>query len=145
MSVIPCTFINVGVWNIHGLTVKINNYKLNKLEDPEYLNRLNTFEILCLQETLCGPTDTHALSVPGYCIIPIHRTQSANSRFFGGSLLLIKRGIRKGIKIIDTASGDKIWIMLKKDFFNFKNDMFFSFTYAPPATSAYTKTLDCET
>ena len=62
---VPLNYINVGVWNIHGLFVKTN--KLNKLDDTEFLRRLNQFEILCLQEIHCGKTmDTQSLSVKGY-------------------------------------------------------------------------------
>ena len=53
--------INLGVWNIHGLFVKVNNYKLNKLRDPEFLKRLNNFGILCLQGTQCWPKDSATL------------------------------------------------------------------------------------
>ena len=60
---IPYNFINIGVWNIHGLFVKVNEYRLNKLEDPEFIKRLGDFDILCLQETQCGPQATQSLSV----------------------------------------------------------------------------------
>ena len=68
-------------------------------------------------------TNTQILSVPGYCIISFHRKVSENSRYFGGSMLLIKKGIRKGIKVFDSLDGDKIWIRLKKDFFRFEKDI----------------------
>ena len=95
-------------------------YKLDHLEFPK---RLNNFEILCLQETQCGPTNTQIRSVPGYCIIPFHRKISGGFKIFecgggggggggGRSVLLIKRGIRKGIEVVDSLDGDGIWIRL---------------------------------
>ena len=57
--------VNNGVWNIHGLTVKVNNDRLNKFDDLDFQKMLDNFEILCLQETQCGPTNTQILSVPG--------------------------------------------------------------------------------
>ena len=128
----PYTYINLGVWNIHGLFVKVNNYKLNKLSDPEFLKRLNNFDILCLQETQCGPKDTQSLSVQGYSLIPFHRKKSGNSRYYGGSLLLIKTGLRKGIKVLESTNGDSIWLKLKKYFFLFDKDVYFNTTYALP-------------
>ena len=139
---VPLNFINVGVWNIHGLFVKINNFKLNKLDDSEFLKRLKQFEILCLQEIHCGQSDTQSLSVKGYKLFPFHRQISNNNRYYGGSLLFVKDEIRDGVKIIQTLGGDKIWIRLKKEFFNLERDIFLCFVYAPPESSTYAKNLD---
>ena len=138
---IPYNFINLGVWNIHGIFVKVNNYRINKLEDPAFLKRLRNFDILCLQEIQCGPQETQTLSVPGFNLIPFHRKRSENSRYYGGSLLCIKNSIRKGVKVIE-ALNDSIWLKLDKKFFHFENDVYFNITYAPPCTSEYTKNLD---
>ena len=67
---------------------------------------------------------------------------SSNNRYFGGMLLLIRKSIRKGVKVIDNLDGDKILIKLEKSFFNFKNDVYIIFTYASPALSPYVKHLD---
>ena len=83
-------YLNIGVWNIHGLFAKINKFKLNKLDEPEFMKRLKKFDIFCLQEILCGPQDTKSLSVPGYRILPFHRKVSTNNRYYGGSLLCKK-------------------------------------------------------
>ena len=139
---VPYKFINVGVWNIHGLFSNVNKVKLNKLHDPEFEKRLKSFEILCLQETQCGPKETEALAIKGYHIIPFHRKISDNKRYFGGTLLVVKEEIREGIKIIENFEGDKTWIKLKKDFFRFDRDIFICFVYAPPASSPYTNSLD---
>ena len=127
---ISYSFIKIGVWNIHGLFVKINKIKLNKLDDPQFIRRLKSFDILCLQEILCGPNETNSLSVPGYKILPFHRKISGNNRYYGGSLIFVKNDLRAGIKVVTSFAGDKIWIRLKKDFFNFKNDIYFCFNYA---------------
>ena len=74
--VTPYAYFNFGVWNIHGLFVKVNNYKLNKLRDPELLKRLNNFDILCFQEVQCGTKDTESL-VQGYSLVPFHRIKWA--------------------------------------------------------------------
>jgi hypothetical protein len=135
-------FVNVGVWNIHGLFTNINKTKLNKLEDPEFTKRLKSFEILCLQETQCGPKDTLALSVKGYNLFCSHRKMSRIGRHFGGILLLVKEELRPGVKVIDKSNGDKMWIKLKSDFFNLKKDLFICFPYVPPITSSYVGNLE---
>ena len=135
-------FLNIGVWNIHGLFSRVNNSKLCKLEETVFLEKIKKIEILCLQETQCGISETTSLSLEGYRLIPFERNKSGNNRYFGGPLLLIKRGIRKGIKILDSVNGDIIWIKLQKDFFGLENDLFVCFVYASPLNSCYTKNLD---
>ena len=74
-------FINVGVWNIHGL-----------------------------QETHCGPKDSQSLSVEGYRVFPYHKKISGNGRYFEGSIVLIKIEHKPGIIIVDSVRDDIIWL-----------------------------------
>ena len=139
---IPYNFINIGVWNIHGLFTMINKFKCCKLKDPEFEKRVNTFDILCLQEIQCGPTDTQSLAVEGFHLMSFHRKMSKNKRYFGSSMILIKNELKNGIKIVGNLSGDKIWVKLENKFFGFEKDIFICFVYAPPLSSVYTKSLD---
>ena len=123
-------------WQYTWLFAKTRNeVKLNKLHDLEFIKRLRSFEILCLQETQCGPKDTESLAIEGYHLFPFHRKMSRNGRFFGGSLLIVKNNMRSGVKIIN----NQIWIKLTKSFFNLKKDMYICFAYAPPLNSCYTE------
>ena len=142
--VIPYTFLNVGVWNIHSLFSNVNNFKFNKLEDAAFEKRLKMFDILCLQEIQCGPKETQSIYLNGYrlMIYAFHRKISNNGRYYGGSLLLIKNEIREGIKIISDLNGDKIWIKMENKIFNFERDIYICFLYVPPLTSIYVKNLD---
>ena len=133
-------YVNVGSWNIHGLFANIKKVRLNKLNDPEFLKRVNTFDILCLQEIQSGPKDTQPLTIEGYQILPFHRKISSNGRFYGGILGFVKKDIRAGIKVIDNLNGDKIWIRLKKKFFRLKRDSFVWFCVC--STLDYTQNLD---
>ena len=140
--VVPYSFINIGVWNIHGLFLKVNNIKLSKLDDEEVQKRIRSFDIFCFQETQCGSNEATATKVPGYRMFPFQRKMSANNRHFGGSLLLIKNQLREGVKILESHNADKIWVKLLKSFFNLKKDLYFCFSYTPPLNSPYTKNLD---
>ena len=93
-------YINIGVWNIHGLYTSVNKTKLYKIDDHE--KHIKSFDILCIQETLCGPRDVLSLSVEGFKIFPYHRNISKNQRYFRGILLLIRDNIRSGIKILES-------------------------------------------
>ena len=77
-------FLNIGVWNIHGLFDRVNKVKLCKLEETVFLQKIKKLEILCLQETQCGISETNSLSVEGYRLIPFQRKKSGNNRYFGG-------------------------------------------------------------
>ena len=111
----PYSFINIGVWNIHGLFLKINDIKLNKLDDPKVRKRIKTFNIFCLQETYLRNLGIGCTHFKGK-LAKIIGT-------FGGSLLLIKNELREGVKIIESRNADKIWVKFLKSFFNFGNDL----------------------
>ena len=49
----PQTFLNIGVWNIHGLFQNINKVRLSKLEDEEVQKRVKEFDVFFFQETAC--------------------------------------------------------------------------------------------
>ena len=142
--VVPYSFINIGIWNIHGLFQKINNLKLCKLEDDEVQKRIRTFDIFCFQETQCASKEIKTSMMPGYRLFPFQRKISANNRHFGGLLILIKKQLKEGVKIIESCNADRIWVKLLKSFFNLKRDIYFCFSYAPPLNSPYTRNLDHE-
>lgn len=122
--------------------MKINNLKLNKLEDPEVLNRVKTFDILCLQEIQCESKDALNTKIPGYSIYAFSRKMSKNNRFFGGSAILIKKYLRPGIKIVESKNADRIWLKLSKTFFNLDRDLYFCSAYMAPESSPYSINLD---
>ena len=106
---------------IEGLFVDINKTKLCKLGDPAVIARISSFDILALQGIQCGPSETQGLSVHGFCMLPFHRKMSMNKRYFGGLMILIRKSLRKGIKIIDNLKQNYLnffWIKLDKKFFN---------------------------
>ena len=132
-------YVKIGSWNMEGAYFKTGNYYTNKLHEPEFLNTVQTHDILCIQETHCGPNDIPSQHLKNYYPIPHCRGKSANNRYFGGMLLLIKKNIRQGIKISSTDDPDILGITLKKDFFSLPEDTQIWFTYASPSTSPYSK------
>ena len=88
---------------MEGAYTKTNNYYTNKLREPEFLNTLKAHDILCVQETHCGPNDIPSQHIKNYNSIPHCRVRSGNNCYFCGMILLIKKNIRKGVKVIDTA------------------------------------------
>ena len=84
------------MWNIQGIFETINDTKYPKLDQPEFENILNKFDILCLQETHCGPKDIETLAVPGYQLKHFNRSKSSNNGYFRGLLLLYKTCLKNG-------------------------------------------------
>ena len=102
MQKISYNFIKIGCWNMHGAYYKVNGFSINKLEDPSFLDTLREHDILCLQETHCGTNDLLNSHIQAFHGIPHCRKISGNNRFFGGMLLLVRKTIRKGIKVISS-------------------------------------------
>ena len=133
------SFIKIGSWNIEGAYFKVNNYYVNKLREPEFLSNIQAHDILCVQETHCGPRDIPSQHLDQFNSIPHCRKISANNRFFGGMMLLVRKTVRGGVKVTYTHDPDILGITLKKDFFGLSEDILVWFVYAPPASSLYAR------
>lgn len=66
------------VWNVGGLISK--NY--NKIQDNNFINQINTYDIILLCETHIGYGTP--VNIEGYNYFPVCRAQSSNRRFYGG-------------------------------------------------------------
>ena len=130
--------LTVGCWNIEGLLEKVNGTKLCKMEEKIFQDTLRNFDILCLQETHIG-NDEIFNKLKDFHTIPHCRNKSANNRYFGGFLILIRNSIRKGIKILKTEDKDIFELILLKKYFGLNTDTKLFFTYASPITSCYVK------
>ena len=85
--------LSVGCWNMEGIYEKVNGTYVSKLEDETFLNTLNNFDILCLQETHTSKKDIPKFEK--FVAIPHCREISRNRRYFGGMLLIRRRTLRK--------------------------------------------------
>ena len=132
--------LTVGCWNIAGIYEKVNGIKVCKLNDKTFIDTLNKFDILCLQETHTSQISTTVFnSMNNFTAIPHCRQISKNHRYFGGMLLLIRKTVRKGIKIKQNFDVDSLEISLQKNFFGIDHNINVIFTYASPINSCYTK------
>ena len=136
--------IRIAVWNIQGIFTRKYGKRSSKILDSRFMKRLQSFDILCLQEIQCGPHDLTHLQ-KGYQVHSFHRKISDNKRYYGGSVIFIKNTISVGVQILNELDGDKIWIKLLKEFFGAEKDIFICFCYVPPRTSTYKRNLryDC--
>ena len=141
MKLFSPKLLTIGCWNIQGIYEKVNRVKVSKLDDELFLKKLKKFDILCLQETHCGPMDVP--TVPEDYIPVSHcRSLSSNNRYFGGMLLLIRKTIRGQVKIVKDFDQDLIEVILNKQSFGLSEEKRIIFVYASPFTSPYTKARD---
>ena len=131
--------LRIGSWNIHGVYDYTNNFPINKLESQTFLNILRVHDILCLQETHLGPHELPVDHLTDFKAIPHCRAISANGRYFGGMLLLVRKSVRDGLKLTNTENRDILGVTLKHSFFQTPQDRKIWFTYAPPLNSPYLK------
>ena len=132
------TLLTVGCWNIDGLYEKVNGVDLYKLDDEAFKDALRKHDILCIQETHVS-TDKVIEKMEDYVLVPHCREISANKRYFGGMLIIIRKALQKGVKINKNKDKDLLEVTLKKSFFGLQRDVQILFTYASPITSCYTK------
>ena len=130
------------MWNIQGLFQSINGTKYCKLLENDLKSSLKEFDLLCLQETHCGPNDLQNLFLDGYICKHFNRPKSLNGRYFGGMLLIVRENLFRGLKIFCNYHHDKLWVKFEKEFFGLPQNIFLCFLYASPASSPYTTTLD---
>ena len=130
--------LTVGCWNIEGLFEKINGTKVCKMEEETFRDTIKNFDILCLQETHIG-NDEILTKLKDFHTTTHCRNKSANNRYFGGFLLLLRNSIRKGIKILKSDDKDILEVLLLKKYFGVHADIKLMFTYASPISSCYVK------
>ena len=130
------TCLNICSWNVGGM--KTNNQ--DKTMEKDFLEQVKNYDIVLLTETHVGYNNI--LNIDNFHYFPVCRQKSSNKRYFGGLGIFIKTNIRKGVTILQNSSTEFQWIKLKKDFFNFKNDIFVCLTYIAPQSSQYNNRLD---
>ena len=133
---------DIKAHNPNAKSVNQNNIKLlsfnvenldPKLEEPQFLDLVNSHDVCILCET--WKKDESKLKIPGFWDYSQIRPKTKKiGRYSGGITILSREEIRKGIKIVLNSEG-LLWIKLEKKFFAFKNDLFVCASYIPPEKS----------
>ena len=113
-------------WNIQSR----NSKEGNKLEDPDFINRLKDADIVCFQET------RKPVKLCNYKAYNSTRPGQSN----GGVAILYKTGISGGVSHYrSNLSQDFVTIKLNKNFFHTKKDLYIVCFYISPGNSKYRK------
>ena len=118
--------IQISSWNIHGYKSKIVD---NKLTDSSFLKEIENDDLISLVETHNSDINDN-LSIPGFKRVKVKNRQSKKSS--GGLAYFAKERIFKSIIPITTTNEDTLWIELKKDVFDGKNDIYIGAVYLTP-------------
>ena len=133
--------LSIGFWNIDGLHYRIGNSRQSKLSESTVINKLTKYDLICLVETHCSPSDLVYLE--GYSVVSNTRPKSKNAKkFTGGISILVKQEIRKGIKFIEATHSEYLWLKLDKAFFNLDEDIYVATVYISPSHSNFSNRQD---
>ena len=128
--------LSVCFWNVDGIHYRVDNSRLNKLDDPSVSELLRKHDVICLVETHCSPQDHLTLS--GYTATASIRPKSNNAtKYTGGLSVLVKNEIRHGISFLNTSSSEYMWLKISKKVFNLDDDIYVAVVYICPQNSSF--------
>ena len=129
--------LKITAWNIFGLFQNINGFQYNKLNDPQFIEHVKTFQIFGLIETHHTCDDIDKLQLLGYKCFQVCRKKLKFGRKHGGLAVYVENSLLPGVSKLGIPGSETIILKLKKDFFSFTKDIMLSFTYCAPTGSSY--------
>ena len=130
----PSQILKIAAWNIHGLDQKVN--------DNDFVHKLNEFDICVLSETWSNSNICIANKYV-YSKKATKNVEKSSGRRSGGIAIVINNSIRKGVKILkETDYG--IWFKLEKSYFDMEKNVCICAVYLPPVNSNYALKLPYE-
>ena len=123
----------VGFWNINGLGKE-------KFQNEDFVNIVNTYDILCLTET--WREDGKSCLAPKGYKSKYHNRKHKNKkakRNSGGILVLYKNELDGHIKVIDNSDENILWLKLNKSYAGWKRDLLVGTVYMSPKDSKVNK------
>ncbi len=126
------TTFTIGAWNIDSLFTRIANVRTCKFNIPQISSKLNKYDIFCISETHCSPSDK--IDFEGYHLVQNFRPKSERApRAFGGLLVGVKLSLVKGISFLKQRHSEFMWFKLGKSFFWLQSDLYVYSLYISPA------------
>eukprot|EP00794_Sanderia_malayensis_P016224 gene16224-17860_t len=136
------SFLDIGYWNIHGISQSAGQIKVSKLDDEEFINTVKHLDIFALAECHVGPDKN--LLINNFESFSTSRERSSNNRYYGGLTLFVRKFVRPGVKILNLNSSEIIWLKLEKSFFYLEEDIFIALLYAPPHNSPFLQKINLD-
>ena len=122
--------VKISAWNINGYKSRIVG---NKLNDSSFLEEIKNDNIVTLVETHNTNIDDN-LSIPGFRRVKVKNRDLTNksNKGSGGLACFAKEGIFGSIVPINNDNKNTIWIKIKKDILDKKQDVYVGTVYLTP-------------
>ena len=132
------TQLQIQCWNVHGAFYNLDGDRYCKFSyDPEYVRHTSKYLLYGLVETHHTTEDVPLLQRQGYKCYQVCRKKLKRGRKSGGICVFVHESISRGVRKLNTAGSESIFIKLDKDFFCLDRDIVMSFSYCVPANSSY--------
>ena len=131
--------ISIGAWNLHGIWQRINSFRYNKLQNPNFLEFIGKKKIFSLIETQHKAEETGDLHINGFKCFSLCRPKDKNKKKYkpsGGIAAYVHNSIISGVEKVATSGSEALILKLKKQFFGLINDIYIVFAYCSPANSS---------
>ena len=138
MQRVVSSYLSIASWNINGIR--------NKINDPDFLERLQPHDIVFLSETWIDKGDEN-ITIDGFFSLNIaqssrHKNAKHNS---GGISVFIKNEYKNNIKILKSTAEHFIWIKINKALTGLPKDTYCCVAYIQPHGSPiYTRQPDLD-
>ena len=124
--------LSIGALNLKGL----KNAEINKVEEDDFIQFVDTNDIIIITETLLAKQESIALQ--DFKIIHTAHDKHVNAaKNSGGVLIAYRRKFQKGITVCYKANTEFIWLKLGKEFFKLDKDIYLAGVYIGPSNSPY--------
>ena len=102
-------------------------YKPTKLSNPEFIEHINTYDIVVLSEAWLSPQSNYYLNINGYEAFHLYGNKSPNvrkGRYNGGISVYYKLELKNKLQIEEKQQSGIIWLKLCNSLFSFDSGVF---------------------
>ena len=129
--------LHCSFWNVNGLA--------RKLCDTDFIEIVQSHDIIILTETWISKNSNINLDIKGYCCDHLFGNKSKHTkkgRFSGGISIYFRQTLKDKIQVIEKNQSGILWFKICNSMFNFESDLYICSVYIPPKNSKVTTSLD---
>ena len=117
--------LKLRCWNINGINA-------DKSHDKYFIDFVNNCHCAFFIESWVNDI---SINMPDYYTYVQAATKSKRGRGKGGIVIMIKKSIRQGVKILPNSNSHIAWLKFDNVFFHMEKDLYVGVIYVPPASS----------
>ena len=108
----------------------------SKLFNPDFLETVSSYDILCFTETKTDKADIPLIEIPGFVCFPKNRTD-LSIRKSGGVAIYVKQELASFVQVINSPCPYILWISCNGQMLNLPDNLLIGTVYIPPENSRY--------